>query len=98
MIDGKVLKMFIVNAQAIMQKNYSLATFENQMASMLTGTTGVVLLWWWESPLRVRERGLGALLGRRSASLFWCEQSLPVRVTTYYVCVHLFLHFFLNYS
>lgn len=43
-IDGKVLKMFIVNAQAIIEKNYSLATFENQMALLLTGITGVVLL------------------------------------------------------
>lgn len=39
-IDGKVLKMFIVNAQAIIQKNYSLATFEK---SVLTGTSVEVL-------------------------------------------------------
>lgn len=39
-IDGIVLKMFIVNAQVIIQKNYSLATFEKS-ASMPTGTTGV---------------------------------------------------------
>lgn len=85
-IDGKVLKMFIVNAQAIIQKNYSLATFEKS-ASMLTGTTGVVLSRCWESPLRGRERGLGALLWRRFTSFFWCVRSLPVTVATLSVCV-----------
>ena len=61
--------MFIVNAQALILKNYSLPTFE-KTASMLTGTTDVVLLWCWESPPKVRKGGLGALLWRRSVPFF----------------------------
>lgn len=61
--------MFIVNAQALVLKNYRLPTFE-KLASMLTGTTDVVLLWCWESSPRVRKGGPDALLWRRFVPFF----------------------------
>lgn len=77
--------MFIVNAQAIIQKNYSLATFE-KLASMLTETAGVVLL-------RVRERGLGCLSVEKICILFLVG-AIPSCQGGHPLCVFAYFYFF----
>jgi len=72
--------MFIVNAQTLILKNYSLPTFEKS-ASMLTGTTDVV-------PAESKERR-ARCPSVEICPIFWCVRSLPFSVGTHYVHVTL---------